>query len=184
MTMKFDVKEIESVCTYCGVGCDITGVVQNNKITKIYAQKDGVVSQGKLCIKGKYGYDFVEAEDRVREPRIRKSFLEKNPEIHATVADKLHPFDETFVMCDLDTATTIATMKLAEIKETFGGESFCAIGGARTNCESAIPFQKVLPRRPMNSPHVDQLCEGSAIQPRPQRGCGRPIGEGACKQAL
>ena len=44
-------KEIESVCTYCGVGCDITGVVENNKIIKIYAQKDGVVSQGKLCIK-------------------------------------------------------------------------------------------------------------------------------------
>jgi formate dehydrogenase major subunit len=47
-------KEIESVCTYCGVGCDITGVVEENEIVKIYAQKDGVVSEGKLCIKGKY----------------------------------------------------------------------------------------------------------------------------------
>jgi len=52
-------KEIESVCTYCGVGCDITGVVEDNRIVKIYAQNDGVVSQGKLCIKGKYGYDFL-----------------------------------------------------------------------------------------------------------------------------
>ncbi len=176
MTMKFDVKEIESVCTYCGVGCDITGVVQNNKITKIYAQKDGVVSQGKLCIKGKYGYDFVEAEDRVREPRIRKRFLEKNPEIHATVADKLHPFDETFVTCDLDTATTIATMKLAEIKEHFGGESFCAIGGARTNCESAYTFQKFC-RETMNSPHVDncaRVCHSPSL-----KGMRATIGEGA-----
>ena len=57
MTKKYDGerKEIESVCTYCGVGCDITGVVENNKIVKIYAQKDGVVSEGNLCIKGKYG---------------------------------------------------------------------------------------------------------------------------------
>ena len=58
-------QEIESVCTYCGVGCDITGVVEENKIVKIFAQKDGVVSEGKLCIKGKYGYDFIEAHDRI-----------------------------------------------------------------------------------------------------------------------
>ncbi|RLA70776.1 MAG: hypothetical protein DRG09_02330, partial [Epsilonproteobacteria bacterium] len=68
MTKKINSErqEIESVCTYCGVGCDITGVVENNKIVKIFAHQDGVVSQGKLCIKGKYGYDFVDAKDRVR----------------------------------------------------------------------------------------------------------------------
>ena len=112
MTTDFETKEIESVCTYCGVGCDITAVVKDNKTQRIYAQKDGVVSQGKLCIKGKYGYDFVDAEDRVKEPRVRRSFLDKNPHIKETVADKLKPFDETFVTCDLDTATTIASIKL------------------------------------------------------------------------
>ena len=81
-TTNQNTKEIESVCTYCGVGCDITAVVQNNKISKIYAQKDGVVSQGKLCIKGKFGYDFVDSQERIREPRIKKSFLEKNPDIN------------------------------------------------------------------------------------------------------
>ena len=121
MTKKLEVKEIESVCTYCGVGCDITGVIEDNKITRIYAQKDGVVSQGRLCIKGKYGYDFVEADDRVREPRIRKSFLDKNPHIKEMVNSKLKAFDDTFFTCDLDTATTIASMKLSEIKSTYGG---------------------------------------------------------------
>jgi formate dehydrogenase major subunit len=170
------IKEIESVCTYCGVGCDITGVVENNKITKIYAQKDGVVSQGKLCIKGKYGYDFVEAEDRVREPRIRKSFLDKNPHIKKIVADKLKPFDETFVTCDLDTATTIASIKLLEIKSKYGGDSFCAIGGARTNCESSYLFQKFC-RESMDSPHVDncaRVCHSPSL-----KGMRATIGEGA-----
>ena len=46
---------IESVCTYCGVGCDIAAEVTENEIEKIFAYKDGVVSEGKLCIKGKYG---------------------------------------------------------------------------------------------------------------------------------
>ncbi len=70
--MSNSLKEVESVCTYCGVGCDITGVVKDNKIQKIYAQKDGVVSQGKLCIKGKYGFDFVDAKIGLERPRVRR----------------------------------------------------------------------------------------------------------------
>jgi len=176
MTMKFDVKEIESVCTYCGVGCDITGVVENNKITKIYAQKDGVVSQGKLCIKGKFGFDFVDSDERVREPRIRKTFLDKNPSIKSQFEDKMKVFDDTFWTCDLDTATSMAAMKLQEIKDTFGGDSFCAIGGARTNCESSYSFQKFC-RETMESPHVDncaRVCHSPSL-----KGMRATIGEGA-----
>ena len=67
-----------SVCTYCGVGCDITAVVEDNKIKKIFAQKDGVVSEGKLCIKGRFGYDFVDSPNRIRNTRVKKSFIEDN----------------------------------------------------------------------------------------------------------
>ena len=176
MTKKYDREEIESVCTYCGVGCDITGVVENNKIVKIFAHQDGVVSQGKLCIKGKYGYDFVDAKDRVREPRIKKSFLEKNPQIRDAVADKLEEFSMDYMTCDVDTATTMATMKLSEIKEQYGGDSFCAIGGARTSCESAYAFQKFC-RQTMDSPHVDncaRVCHSPSL-----KGKKTTIGEGA-----
>ena len=78
-----NIETIDSVCTYCGVGCDIAANVdrKNNKIVKIFAHPDGVVSQGKLCVKGKYGYDFVDSNKRVHAPRIKKSFLEKNPDI-------------------------------------------------------------------------------------------------------
>jgi formate dehydrogenase major subunit len=169
-------KEVESVCTYCGVGCDITAVIQNNKIQKIYAQKDGVVSQGKLCIKGKYGYDFVDAEDRIREPRIRKSFLAKHPKVLEAFKNKLKPFNDDFYTCSLETATSIAAYKLKEIKETYGGESFCAIGGARGNCESAYLFQKFC-RETMESPHVDncaRVCHSPSL-----KGMKATIGEGA-----
>ncbi len=171
-----NLKEIESVCTYCGVGCDITAVLDDNKITKIYAQKDGLVSQGKLCIKGKYGYDFVEASDRIREPRIKKSFLEKNPHILVEVEDRLIEFDSDYMSCDLDTATTVATMKLSEIKSIYGGGSFCAIGGARSSCESAYTFQKFC-RETMESPHVDncaRVCHSPSL-----KGMRATIGEGA-----
>ena len=173
---KNQIKEVESVCTYCGVGCDITGVVKDNKIQKIYAQKDGVVSQGKLCIKGKYGYDFIDSKDRVREPRVSKSFLEKNPNILKQVASKLDSFDNDFYTCSLDTATTIASLKLAQIKKEYGGDSFCAIGGARGNCESAYLFQKFC-RETMESPHIDncaRVCHSPSL-----KGMKTTIGEGA-----
>ena len=70
--------DINSVCTYCGTGCDITAQVEDNKIVKIYAQNDGYVSQGKLCIKGAQGFSFVDSKERIRNARVRKSFIEKN----------------------------------------------------------------------------------------------------------
>ncbi|MFT7880386.1 MAG: molybdopterin-dependent oxidoreductase [Sulfurimonas sp.] len=178
MTKKHDGEKqgIESVCTYCGVGCDITAEVQDNKIVKIYAQKDGVVSQGKLCIKGKYGYDFVDSKNRIREPRIKKAFLERNPNLAEKYADKLSEFNSDYMTCDLDTATSIAAEKLQEVKETFGGNSFCAIGGARTSCESAYSFQKFC-RETMESPHVDncaRVCHSPSL-----KGMRTTIGEGA-----
>jgi len=178
MTKKIDAvrKEIESVCTYCGVGCDITGIVEENKIVKIYAQKDGVVSEGNLCIKGKYGYDFVDSNERIREPRIRKTFLDKNPHIKEAFASKLTEFNADFMTCEVDTATSIATMKLDEIKQKYGGDSFCAIGGARTSCESAYAFQKFC-RETMDSPHVDncaRVCHSPSL-----KGMRATMGEGA-----
>lgn len=178
MTKKHDGEKqgIESVCTYCGVGCDITAEVQDNKIVKIYAQKDGVVSQGKLCIKGKYGYDFVDSKNRIREPRIKKAFLERNPALAEKYTDRLSEFNSEYMTCDLDTATSIAAEKLQEVKETFGGNSFCAIGGARTSCESAYSFQKFC-RETMESPHVDncaRVCHSPSL-----KGMRTTIGEGA-----
>jgi len=176
MTKHYETSEIESVCTYCGVGCDITGVVENNKIVKIYAQKDGVVSQGKLCIKGKYGFDFVTAEDRLREPRIKKSFLEKNPDIAAFLDGKTKNLDHEHVTCDLESATSVIAMKLGQIKQKYGGESFCAIGGARTSCEGAYTFQKFC-RETMDSGHIDncaRVCHSPSL-----KGMRATIGEGA-----
>ena len=61
-------KTIDSVCTYCGVGCDIAAHVKDNKIVKIFAHPDGVVSQGKLCVKGKYGFVAAPSPIVVRIP--------------------------------------------------------------------------------------------------------------------
>ena len=171
-------KEINSVCTYCGVGCDIAAHVdvKANKIKKIFAHPDGFVSQGKLCIKGKYGFDFVDSEERIKKPRIRKSFLEKNPKIKSKILNQLNSLDNIWYETDLDTATTVAAMKMEEIQQKYGEKSICSLGGARTSCESSYYFQKFT-RHTLNSPHVDncaRVCHSPSL-----KGMRLTIGEGA-----
>lgn len=173
-----NLRVIDSVCTYCGVGCDIAANVNvaENKIVNIFAHPDGVVSQGKLCIKGKYGFDFVDATDRLRIPRIKKSFLDKNPIIKEKIASTLNELDDIWYETTLDSATTATVMKLEEIQKKYGDKSVCSIGGARTSCESAYLFQKFT-RHTMNSPHVDncaRVCHSPSL-----KGMRTTIGEGA-----
>ncbi len=92
------------------------------------------------------------------------------------VSDKLTEFNSEYMTCDLDTATTVATMKLSQIKKEYGRKSFCAIGGARTSCESAYAFQKFC-RETMDSPHIDncaRVCHSPSL-----KGMKTTIGEGA-----
>lgn len=167
---------IDSVCTYCGVGCDIAANVKDNKIHSIFAHPEGVVSEGNLCVKGKYGYEFVDAPDRLKIPRIRKHFLAKNPAIREKIASTLVELDETWVETTLDAATTAAAMKLQEIQAKYGRTSVCSIGGARTSCESSYLLQKFT-RHTLNSPHVDncaRICHSPSL-----KGMRTTIGEGA-----
>src|SRR5574344_910681 len=93
---------IDSVCTYCGVGCDISASVKENRVIDISAHPEGVVSQGNLCVKGKYGYAFLDAHDRLKTPRIRKRFLEDNPKIYDAIALHVKPLDETWSEVSLE----------------------------------------------------------------------------------
>lgn len=171
---------INSVCTYCGTGCDITAQVENNKIVKIYAQNDGYVSQGKLCIKGAQGYGFVDSNERIRNSRVKKSFIEKNmeelPQELKARAKTLKEFNELYFEAPYEFATSLAAWKLMDIKEKYGRHAFCGMGGARTSCESSYVFQKFV-RNAMNSPHVDncaRVCHSPSL-----KGMRTTIGEGA-----
>ena len=173
-----NIETIDSVCAYCGVGCDIAADVdtKNNKIVKIFAHPDGAVSEGKLCVKGKFGYDFVDAEERIKIPRIRKSFLDKNPIIKEAIADSLNELDDTWYESDLEGVTTAAALKMQEIQKNYGRKSICSLGGARSSCESAFYFQKFT-RYTLDSPHVDncaRVCHSPSL-----KGMRLTIGEGA-----
>ena len=180
MTKKIDndYEVIDSVCAYCGVGCDIVAYVdtKENKIKNIFAHSDGAVSEGNLCIKGKYGFDFLDADERVRTPRIRKTFLEKNLSIKEAISESLTVLDDTWYYTDLEGATTVAALKMKAIQKEYGRKSLCSLGGARSSCESAFYFQKFT-RYTLDSPHVDncaRVCHSPSL-----KGMRLTIGEGA-----
>jgi len=173
-------QEIATVCTYCGVGCDITGVVKDNTIEKIYAQADGYVSRGKLCIKGKSGFDFVSSPHRLRDVRIKKSFIEKNfdklPQELKARTKRLASIDDIWYKGGYEFSTSLVAWKLSQIKEKYGRHSFSAMGGARTSCESAYSLQKFA-RVTMESPNIDncaRVCHSPSLT-----GMKATIGEGA-----
>ncbi len=175
-----NIKEIDSICAYCGVGCEITGVVKDNTIQKIYAKKERAVSRGKLCIKGKVGWDFVHSSKRLPAVKIRKKFLYKNElyfpkEIKSALNNTIKE-DEEFIYPPLELAYKIASWKIGRIRDLYGSDSIVGIGGARSSCESGYIFQKFI-REVILSPHIDncaRVCHAPSL-----KGMRQVVGEGA-----
>lgn len=171
---------MQSVCGYCGVGCEIEAVAQNNKISKILPVKNGPSSGGALCIKGSLGFDFAHSENRLKTNLISYKFIEKNApnmpfELQVRVAN-LKEYDEKFYEGNLDLITKIAAWKLKEVSQNYGRKSLMGIGGARTSLENAWLFQKFV-RESLNSPNVDncaRVCHSPSLS-----GLMMSIGEGA-----
>ena len=168
---------IDSVCTYCGVGCDISAEVEDNKIVKMFAKEEGVVSQGRLCIKGKQGWDFLTHSKRLRTARVRKSFLTKNAALFADLdMDYLEPIGTEWYEISYESAYDLAARKLKALTDEYGPHSHASIGGARTSCESSYLFQHFT-RHVVGSPHVDncaRVCHSPSL-----KGMRTTIGEGA-----
>ena len=167
-----------SVCTYCGVGCEIEAEVKNGEIIKIHSVKNGKSSGGELCIKGKYGFEFLKY--RLKKHLISYEFIRKNAnkmpfDLQVRLAN-LVEYDNRFYEAPLSLALDIAAWKIKEIIKNYGNRSIAGIGGARTSLESAYLFQKFI-RETLKSPHVDncaRVCHSPSLS-----GLKMSIGEGA-----
>lgn len=167
---------INSVCTYCGVGCDIVAVVEDGEIKKVHARENGVVSRGKLCIKGKEGWKYVYSDRRIKEARVKKSFFEKNNELFKTKNPQTSSGDENYFVIPYAEAYDAVAAKLKEITKKYGAGAIAGVGGARTSCESSYSFQRFM-RKVVGSPHIDncaRVCHSPSLA-----GLRRTIGEGA-----
>jgi predicted molibdopterin-dependent oxidoreductase YjgC len=66
-------KPVTTICPFCGVGCNLELHIKDNFIYKVTAPFDSVVNKGNLCVKGRFGYDFIYNKRRILNPLIRKT---------------------------------------------------------------------------------------------------------------
>ena len=171
---------IDSVCTYCGVGCDIQATVEDNQIKSITARDDGEVSEGELCIKGKFGFDFAQSENRLKSVKIKKSFIDKNILfLPSSLREELQTYkadEKGYIYPALKLAYKLTAWKIRTITNQHSNFSYASIGGARGNCESSYLLQKFT-RTVIKSPHIDncaRVCHAPSL-----KGMRSIIGEGA-----
>tara|TARA_B100001105_G_scaffold44516_1_gene32802 strand:+ start:410 stop:3169 length:2760 start_codon:yes stop_codon:yes gene_type:complete len=154
-------KKVDSVCPYCGVGCLLTYNVKNNKIL-FTDGRDGPSNLSRLCVKGRYGFDYISNEGRLTKPLIRKDGVSKNIDVSNFDFNKLSDiFEET----TWDIALTKTIQGFKNIKNKKGPNALAGFGCAKGSNEEAYLFQKLI-RTGFNTNNVDhctRLCHASSV---------------------
>ncbi|MEE8515060.1 MAG: formate dehydrogenase subunit alpha [Alphaproteobacteria bacterium] len=153
-------REVDSVCPYCGVGCQITYKIRDNQIAYVEG-RDGPANHNRLCVKGRFGFDYVTHPHRLTTPLIRKDGIAKDAAPGIDPGDALKHFREA----SWDEALDAAANGLKSIREHDGGKGLAGFGSAKCSNEEAYLFQKLV-RTGFGSNNVDhctRLCHASSV---------------------
>ncbi|SPA43009.1 tugsten containing formate dehydrogenase alpha subunit; 2Fe-2S ferredoxin N-term domain [Cupriavidus taiwanensis] len=153
-------KQVESVCPYCGVGCQLTYNVKDNRILFVEG-RDGPANHQRLCVKGRYGFDYVQHPQRLTVPLVRRDGVPKQGDF---VMDPDHVMD-VFREASWEEALALAGGKLAQIRDAHGKRALAGFGSAKGSNEEAYLFQKLV-RTGFGSNNVDhctRLCHASSV---------------------
>jgi formate dehydrogenase alpha subunit len=150
-------KEVRTICPYCGVGCSIYLGVRGRKIVRIRGDEESAVNQGNLCVKGRYGLDFVNHPDRLTRPLIRRDGVPK------TVGSK--DISQTFREVDWDEALERVAEDMRKTRERGGPGSIGVLSSAKCTNEENYVIQKFA-RAAIGTNNVDhcaRLCHASTV---------------------
>lgn len=154
-------RKVDSTCPYCGVGCLLTFNVKDEKI--IYVEgRDGPANNGRLCVKGRYGFDYIHNDSRLHTPLIRKEGAAKVTNIEElTTEDVAAMFREA----SWEEALDFAAKGLKDIREQLGGNALAGFGSAKGSNEEAYLFQKLVRTgfETNNVDHCTRLCHASSV---------------------
>lgn len=153
-------ESVDSLCPYCGVGCQTTYHVKDNKILHVEG-RDGPANHSRLCVKGRYGADYAHHPHRLTVPLIRRPDAPKDP------GAMLDPEDwkKTFRTATWDEALDFAAGGLRSILKDAGGEALAGFGSAKGSNEEAYLFQKLVREAfgVNNVDHCTRLCHASSV---------------------
>jgi len=152
-------KKVESVCPYCGVGCLLTYHVKDKKLLRVEGRK-GPANKERLCVKGRFGFDYVHHPDRLKEPLIRLKDAPKTTEL-------LRPEDwqKVFRKASWEEALDFAATGFNNIRDKNGPDALAAFGCAKGSNEEAYLMQKLVRTGfgTNNIDHCTRLCHASSV---------------------
>ncbi len=120
---QMDVKKVETICPYCGCGCNLTLHTSRNEVVRV-TSRPNTINEGWLCVKGRFGQSFIGSTDRLKTPLIKK--------------------DGKFVEASWDEALGYITDRLSAIKEKHGPDAIGGLSSARCTNEENYLFQKFI----------------------------------------
>jgi formate dehydrogenase major subunit/formate dehydrogenase alpha subunit len=126
--------QVVTTCGYCGVGCNFNIEVKDEKIIRVTSNPEAPVNGMHLCVKGRYGYDFVHHPDRLKKPLVRKYLLEGKPRVGKERGE--------WAEVDWDTALNIVARKFVQIKQETGPSSVGLLTSAKCTNEENYLMQK------------------------------------------
>jgi formate dehydrogenase major subunit len=156
----WEVDRVKTTCSYCGVGCEMNLLVKNNKVVGVEPSY-GAANEGLLCVKGKFGYNFINHPDRLKTPLIKK--------------------DGQLVPASWDEAYELIASKLNDTKSKFGADALAGLASARVTNEENYLFMKMVRAvfGTNNIDHCARLCHASTVA-----GLATTLGSGAMTNSI
>jgi formate dehydrogenase major subunit len=158
--VEYPDRTVDTLCPYCGVGCQTTVHVKQDKILYIDG-RDGEANQNRLCVKGRFGFDYISHPHRLTKPLIRRDGAPKSVDCQVDPANPLSHFRETTWEEALTRAATGFSAVLAEN----GPQALAGFGSAKGSNEEAYLFQKLVRTgfHTNNVDHCTRLCHASSV---------------------
>ncbi len=150
--------EVKTICPYCGVGCSVYLGIRGNEIVSVRGDKESPVNKGGLCVKGRFGFDFINHPDRLTKPLIRKEGWSKDVEVNGN-------FRDIFREASWDEALDLVADNLTRIKAEYGPDSLGVLSSAKFTNEENYLVQKFA-RAVLGTNNVDhcaRLCHASTV---------------------
>ncbi len=153
-------RQVDSLCPYCGVGCQLTYHIREERIHHVTG-RNGPANQGRLCVKGRFGFDYVHHIQRLTVPLVRRADAPKQAALGLDPCDPFRDFREA----SWEEALDLAVTGLTRIRDRDGPGALAGFGSAKGSNEEAYLFQKLVRTgfRTNNVDHCTRLCHASSV---------------------
>jgi formate dehydrogenase major subunit len=150
----------DSVCPFCGVGCLTTVHTKDDKIVRVDG-RDGPANENRLCVKGRFGFDYAMSPERLTKPLIRREDVPKDGAMDARF---MKPSD-IFREATWEEALSVAAKGLTDTRDNHDGGAIAGFGSAKGSNEEAYLFQKFIRQGfgTNNVDHCTRLCHASSV---------------------